>query len=40
MFFINGREIDEKKPFTSDEVFATMIRYNCSEKEAEDIIEN
>lgn len=40
MFFINGREIDEKKPFTSDEVFATMIWENCSEKEAEDIIDS
>jgi len=40
MFFINGREIDEKKPFTTRDVFATMIRYNCSEWEAEDIIES
>lgn len=40
MFFINGRELDEKKPFTSDEVFATMIWENCSEKEAIDIIES
>ena len=40
MFSINWRELGENKIFTSDEVFATMIRYNCSEKEAEEIIKN
>jgi hypothetical protein len=39
MFFINGREIDEKEPFTTRDVFATMIRYNCSEWEAIDMLE-
>ena len=40
MFFIKGRDIEEKQPFTNDEVFATMIWYNCDEKEAEKLIEN